>query len=118
MKKTKRKVTPPEKREAIVAEYLAGGVTLRQLGKKYKMDYRNIYQWVAKFRGKGRFKQRIVNGPFRKQVKAMPLSPEVIELQAELRKAHLKNLLLNEMLRLSENLTGIELRKKYGAKQS
>ena len=55
MKKTKRKATLPEKREAIVAEYLAGGVTLRQLGKKYKMDYRNIYQWVAKFRGKGRF---------------------------------------------------------------
>ena len=31
---------------------------------------------------------------------------------------HNQNLLLNEMLRLSENLTGIELRKKYGAKQS
>ena len=118
MKKTKRKITPPEKREAIVAEYLAGGVTFRQLATKHKLDYRNVYQWVAKFRGKGRFRQRIVNGPFRKQVKAMVLSPEVIELQAELRKAHLKNLLLNEMLRLSENLTGIELRKKYGTKQS
>jgi len=46
------------------------------------------------------------------------LPAEVKQLQAELRKAKLHNELLEEMLKLSEQLTGIELRKKFGTKQS
>jgi len=38
-------------------------------------------------------------------------------LQKALRKSRLKNELLEEMLKLSEEHTGIELRKKFGAKQ-
>ena len=47
---------------------------------------------------------------------ALPI--EVKQLQAELRKAKLHNEVLEEMLKLSEQLTGIELRKKFGTKQS
>ena len=43
---------------------------------------------------------------------------EVKQLQASLRKAQLYTKLLEEILRLSEEHTGIELRKKFGTKQS
>ena len=59
--------------------------------------------------------------PVKKQPKVQQVSvlpAEVKQLQAELRKAKLHNELLEEMLKLSEQLTGIELRKKFGTKQS
>ncbi len=43
---------------------------------------------------------------------------EVKQLQAALRKSQLYNKLLEEILQLSEQHTGIELRKKFGTKQS
>jgi len=52
----------------------------------------------------------------KEEASVLPL--EVKQLQAELHKAKLHNELLEEMLKLSEQLTGIELRKKFGTQQS
>ena len=41
-----------EEKESIVAEYLLGNHTYRQLGKKHNVDYRIIHSWVMKFKGK------------------------------------------------------------------
>jgi len=38
-------------KQAIVAEYLLGNHTLRQLGKKHHVDFRIIHSWVMKFKG-------------------------------------------------------------------
>ena len=41
-------------KEAIIAEYLAGGISYRSLGEKYGIDFRIINYWVLKYQGKGR----------------------------------------------------------------
>ena len=101
-------------KEAIIAEYLTGDYSYRQLEAKYGIDFRKIHSWVSKYKGKIK--------PFKKKAAAKLIAPsistEVKQLQAELKKAKLHNEVLEEMLNLSEQLTGIELRKKFGTKQS
>ena len=101
-------------KEAIIAEYLTGDYSYRQLGTKYGIDFRKIHSWVSKYKGKIRSIKK------KAATEAVPsaLPIEVKQLQAELRKAKLHNEVLEEMLKLSEQLTGIELRKKFGTKQS
>ena len=100
-------------KEAIIAEYLTGEYSYRQLGIKHGIDFRKIHYWVSNYKGKIK--------PLKKQAKApdqaTPLPNEVKQLQVELRKAKLHNEVLEEMLKLSEQLTGIELRKKFGTKR-
>ena len=99
--------------EAIIAEYLTGEITFRQLAAKHGVDFRTIHYWVSNYKGKIK--------PLKKQAKALnqaiPLPNELKQLQAELRKVKLHNEVLEEMLKLSEQLTGIELRKKFGTKR-
>lgn len=100
-------------KEAIIAEYLTGEYSYRQLGNKYGIDFRKIHSWVNRYKGNIMPKKTIVNPQLEPS-----LPTEVKHLQAELRKAKLHAKVLEEMLKLSENLTGIELRKKFGTKQS
>lgn len=100
-------------KEAIIAEYLTGDYSYRQLGNKYGIDFRNIHTWVNRYKGKVKSKRDTIE-PQIQEVQPR----EVKQLQAELRKAKLHAEVLEEMLKLSENLTGIELRKKFGTKQS
>ena len=101
-------------KEAIIAEYLTGDYSYRQLEAKYGIDFRKIHSWVSKYKGKIK--------PIKKKATTAAIAPtvsaEVKQLQAELKKAKLHNEVLEEMLKLSEQLTGIELRKKFGTKQS
>ncbi|MCL4856329.1 MAG: hypothetical protein KJZ55_03495 [Flavobacteriales bacterium] len=101
-------------KEAIVAEYLTGDYTYRQLGAKYGIDFRKIHYWVSNYKGKVKPRKKIA----KTDTPLVTSSTEVKQLQAELRKAKLHNEVLEEMLKLSEQLTGIELRKKFGTKQS
>lgn len=101
-------------KEAIIAEYLTGDYSYRQLGAKYGIDFRKIHYWVSNYKGKIKTKKKAGV----KQEPSSASSIEVKRLEAELRKAKLHNEVLEEMLKLSEQLTGIELRKKFGTKQS
>ena len=101
-------------KEAIIAEYLTGDYSFRQLGDKYGLDFRKIHYWVSTYKGKLKPQKKQAKAP----EQAAPLPNAVKQLQAELRKAKLHNEVLEEMLKLSEQLTGIELRKKFGTKQS
>ncbi len=104
-------------KEAIIAEYLAGDVSFRQLADKHGVDFRKIHYWVNRYRKNGKPLARISKRQLKTTVDAEPLPTDVMRLQAELRKAKLHTEVLEEMLKLSETLTGIELRKKFGAKQ-
>jgi transposase-like protein len=46
-----RQINQAEK-EKIIAEYLTGGVTYRDLQAKYEVDYRRIHHWAQEFTGK------------------------------------------------------------------
>ena len=103
-----------QKKEAIIAEYLTGDYSYRQLGVKHGIDFRKIHYWVSNYKGKIKPKNKALG----KQEPTLTSSVEVKRLEAELRKAKLHNEVLEEMLKLSEQLTGIELRKKFGTRQS
>ena len=104
-------------REEIIAEYLTGNISYRALEKKYGVPSRSICDWVLKYQG--RIPSRKEQERLRKikEENAIKLPTEVKILQKALRKSQLKNELFEEMLKLSEEHTGIELRKKFGAKQ-
>ena len=100
-------------KEAIIAEYLTGDYSYRQLGVKYGIDFRKIHYWVSHYKGNIKPRKKVVKS----DKPVVVTSIEVQRLQAELRKTKLHNEVLEEMLRLSEQLTGIELRKKFGTKR-
>ena len=110
-------------KEVIVSEYLEGGITYRELGKKYKIPHRTICDWVLESQGRKktwreklkRQKQREKQLPYSEELE---LPNDVKSLQIALHKSELHNKLLEELLRLSEEHTGINLRKKFGTKRS
>lgn len=104
-------------KEAIVAEYLNSELTYRQLGEKHNVHFGKIHYWVRIFQGKIKLKLKLPTNKLKAKVEAQKLPEDVKTLQAELRKTRLHNELLEEMLSLSEDLTGVELRKKFGARQ-
>ena len=110
MKKTTK--TKAEQ-EAIIAEYLLGEKSYRQLGKDHEVDFRIIHWWVTKFKGKPVSKQE---GKKEKLTKE-PLPVEVRLLQEELRKSKLHVELLNTMIDIAESQLKISIRKKSGTKQ-
>ena len=95
-------------KERIILEYLSNENTFESLGKKYDVAARTIQSWVRSYRntlpkdGKS-FEQQ---------------TPKEKELQTELHRLQLKNQLLEEIIALSEEQTGLNLRKKTGAKRS
>lgn len=95
-------------RQQIISEYLSGDQTFEQLGAKYAVPPRTIQSWVRSYR---------------KRTGALPgkeasAKADVTELKKQLEAAALKNELLEEMLRLAGQQTGVDFRKKYGTRQS
>lgn len=99
----KRKIT--NKKGQIISEYLTGGDTFKALELKYGINARTIQTWVRAYR----IKEGVTSEN----------SPEDVRtLKKQLLDTQLKNELLEEMLRLSAEQTGIDVRKKYGTRQS
>lgn len=108
--------TQPQK-EAIIAEYLAGGTSYRKLSAKYGITHQTLHNWVLAFQGRHREKIKVnhLNG---RPKKTEPSVSDVKKLQQQLRKAELHNQLLNAMIDIAEEQLGVPIRKKSGAKQS
>jgi transposase-like protein len=106
-------------KEAIVAEYLTGTISYRGLEAKYGIPNRSICDWVLEYQGRKPSWKEKQRRKREKEGKAeLPEPPKGIKLlQDSLRKNHLKIELLEEILKLSEEYTGIDLRKKFGAKR-
>lgn len=92
------------KKQQIISEYLTGESTFVSLSEKYGVKARTIQTWVRAFRKH----QPILSSEEPEDVKA---------LKRQLAQANLKNELLEEMLRLSEEHSGIDFRKKFGSGQ-
>lgn len=107
-------------KEAIIAEYLAGGTSLRKLSVKYGIKHQTIHEWVQYFQGRRREKIKVnhLNGRTGRTPKAKQDSSEIKKLQKELLKAELHTKLLNAMIDIAEEQLGVPIRKKSGAKQS
>jgi transposase-like protein len=104
-------------KEAIIAEYLAGGTSYRKLSTKYGIKHQTIHEWVLAFQGRRKVKIKVAHFKGRNP-KNQPSESDVKKLQQELVKAQLHNKLLNAMIDIAEEQLGVPIRKKSGAKQS
>jgi transposase-like protein len=94
-------------KQQITSEYLTGTDSFLTLSKKYGVNARTIQTWVRSYR------------------KHHPVEPgqandepgEVKVLKKQLEEEKLKNELLEEILRLSEEQAGIDFRKKFGSRR-
>ena len=107
-------------REKMVAEYVAGGVSLRELEQKYGTSRSTISRWVNDYLA-GRMGGKRVRvkpgGSPDLVIKDVELSADVRQLRRELEEARLYNRLLNAMIDIAEEQFEIPIRKKSGAKQ-
>ena len=104
-----------DKRIEVVAEYLNGGVTVRELERKYGTSRSAIHRWIKEYdAGKGLSTKE----PERQVAKDTEMSTgDVKQLRKELEEARLYNKLLNAMIDIAEEEFRIPIRKKSGAKQ-
>ena len=96
-------------RLVVVAEYLRGGVTLRDLEAKYGISHSTLGRWVkadtiGEAGGQGRGSEE-------------NLATEVKRLRKELREAELHAKLLDAMIEIAEERFNIPIRKKSGPRQ-
>lgn len=103
-------------RELIVAEYLAGGVSYRELAARYGYNHRTIHSWVEQTRRRGVGSEPPVEQK-RDESAGAAAGAEVKRLRAELRRAELHNKLLNAMIEIAEEQFEIPIRKKSGARR-
>ena len=105
----------PQEKEAIVAEYLLGKATYRQLAQKYKVDFRIIHSWVMKFTGN----HQSTSKPVSKEIEKVTEKEAafVVALREELRLEKLRTELLGTMIDIAEKDFKISIRKKFGTKQ-
>lgn len=107
-------------KEEIVAEYLTGNYTYRELGLKYGIPFRSICDWVLEYQGrKASWREKMKRK--REKQTGQPdteLPKELKLLQNELRKQQLHNKLLEEVIRIGGMQTGIDWKKKFGTRQS
>jgi len=105
-----------ELKEKIIAEYYAGGISYQGLANKYGYSKQSIWEWVKAFEGKKRIRtnQSSIEG----KGEEIEIPKKVKELEAELHRTKLRNKLLEEVIRLNEEETGVDLIKKAGTKRS
>lgn len=94
----------------VVEEYVRGGVTLRELSRKYGISHATIYRWVKAYqRGEQIEKHR--------PQAFVEMPKDVRALQRELYEARLEAKLYKTMVEIAEKELGIPIRKKSGAKR-
>ncbi len=103
---------------SIISKVVAS-ISYRGLETKYGIPSRTICDWVLDFQGrKPSWKDKKRRNLEIKGKNPEPELPKDVKiLQASLHKSQLKSELLEEILKLSEEHTGEDLRKKFGAKR-
>lgn len=97
-------------KEEIVKEYLGGGVSLREMSRKYGVKTASLHRWVKAYQGG----QEIESRPPPQAMIDMP--KDIVRLQRELYEARLEAKLYRTMVEVAEKELGIPIRKKRGAK--
>lgn len=113
--------TREKKREEIVAEYLAGEVSYRELETRYGISTSTLHRWVQAgvrtTRERGGKATAGVERTDEGFSEGSDTVTEIKRLRSELRRAELHNKLLNAMIDIAEEQMGVKIRKKPGARQ-
>ena len=99
---------------------MKGGVSLRKLAAKRRVNFRTIHRWVKQFEAE----LGIDRAEMKKKEEAalaireeLDSAAEIKRLKRELEEARLFGELMSTMIDIAEDQMGIEIRKKPGAKQ-
>ncbi len=96
----------------MVEEYLKGGISLRELCRKYGVKLATLHRWVKDYEQSGGLVGVVTN-----RSKAMQeMSKDVKRLQRELYEARLHVKLMETMIDVAEKELGVPIRKKSGAR--
>jgi transposase len=110
------KMGQEKSRKEVVEEYLAGGVTLREMAGRYGLKRTTLHRWIkAEESGEGRAGVVANRSEAMKAMKAMP--KDMGRLQRELHEARLEAKLYKAMIEIAEEQMGVQIRKKRGARQ-
>lgn len=96
-------------RQQIISEYLTGEQTFEALSERYGVNGRTIQSWVRSF--------RMLN-PVSDDLLVIEDEKSSKVLKKQLEHALIKIELLEAMLHIAKEQTGIDFKKKVGAKQS
>lgn len=102
-------------RDEVVAAYLEGGGTYRELEYRYGVNKSTLQRWV-----KGVTESIGREKPVEERSMGVAHAEAIAEnkrLKEELRRAELHNKLLNSMIDIAEDRLGVDIRKKPGAKR-
>lgn len=112
-------------KQAIINEYLLGGTSCRNIGRKYGVCYKTVNRWVLAY-------QDAVNDEVLESKAAtlqtmeeansqldpsVSMAAEIKQLQEQLKQEQLHNRLLTAMIDIAEEELKIPIRKKYGTRQ-
>jgi transposase-like protein len=107
------------KKISIVAEYLSGGISYRELLAKHGGSLGSLHRWIKQYQdtaGDTLLKESVDSIIDMDLGEQMP--SDVKTLQAELRKSRLHNKLLTAVIDIAEEELSAPIRKKYGPRQS
>jgi transposase-like protein len=96
-------------KKEVVEEYLRGGISLRELGRRHGIRHQTLYRWVKAYQSGQQNESRRPEA-----IREMP--KEVGRLQRELYEARLEAKLYRTMVEVAEKEFGIKIRKKSGAR--
>lgn len=106
------------KREQIISEYIAGGITTRKLGEKYGYCFGYVAKLIRTYyREMGKSKLQLLQASKLALKEKEPVS-DVKQLQEELRMSRLQVCLLEAMIDISDEQFGTDIRKKAGTRPS
>lgn len=105
-----------KRKEELVAEYLAGEMSYREMEERYGVSSSTLQRWV-KAAGVGMAMRPGGDKPGGDKPGGDDLGSEVKRLREELRKAELHAKLLNAMIDIAEDRFEIPIRKKHGARR-
>lgn len=104
-------------KERVIAEYLGGGTTYRELEAKYGIGRATICRWVAAVEGRSRVRKKSVPVRLDLSDDSESVPEDVRQLEVELRRSRLENKLLKAMIEIAQEQLGIEIGKKSGARR-
>jgi transposase-like protein len=106
-------------RRAIVKEYLEGDISYPELGRKYGVDYRRIFDWKKRFGHEFLPEIELIAPPMtiKEQEEFEALKKQNEALRKKLEYEQMRNFALETMADLAKTELGIDIRKNFGAKQ-
>lgn len=110
----------PTFKRKVALEYLESGKSCRQIAEKYgTIDHTQVAAWARVLKEQLKAEGKVVVPETLKLLNSkMPDSPEYQALQKELEQAKLKVAGLETMINIADEQLGVNIRKKYGTKQS